>query len=207
MGFLVFEGLDGVGKSTLIQHMEKFLNQKGIPYLSTQEPGGTPLGDEIKKLLLSKESEPPVRKAEILLYEASRAQHIEKKIKPALKEKKWILCDRFTVSSVAFQSGGRGLLKKDVVWLNEFVCDVKPNLWVYLDLSLNQRVNRALKRKKEKDRMEEENGDFYNRVRLSYLDWIQENKKDWLILDACKRPKEILEDLIRELKKRGLLKI
>lgn len=207
MGFLVFEGLDGVGKSTLIKNLEKFLYEKGISFLSTQEPGGTLLGDEIKKLLLSKKSEPPVRKSELLLYEAIRAQHIEKKIKPALKKKKWVLCDRFTASSIAFQSGGRGLLKNDIIWLNQFVCDIEPDLWVYLDLSLDESLKRASGRKKEKDRLEEEGRSFYDRVRLSYKELIQENKENWFLLDARKKPEELLNDLIDELRKRSLLKL
>src|SRR5690606_23902332 len=109
MPFVVVEGLDGAGKSTLISNIADELAELGIPYLHTREPGGTPLGEEVREILLRTKGDPPAPIAELFLYEAARQQHVQKVIKPALNAGRWVLCDRFTASTVAFQVGGRGL--------------------------------------------------------------------------------------------------
>src|SRR5688572_8822456 len=128
MAFLVFEGLDGSGKTSLIKLTAEHLTRNGITPLITREPGGTPLGEEIRKILLRKEGDTPTPRCEILLYEAIRAHHVDQAIIPALQRKQWVLCDRFTPSSVAFQAGGRYLKAQDIEWLNEFaIGQTKPD--------------------------------------------------------------------------------
>ncbi|MEO0337089.1 MAG: dTMP kinase, partial [Pseudomonadota bacterium] len=109
MAFLVFEGLDGSGKSTLIKKLHQKLQDLKVPTVLTREPGGTELAEQIRELILKKEGEAPVAMAELLLYEASRAQHVEKLIRPSLQKDNWVICDRFFGSTLAFQCGGRGL--------------------------------------------------------------------------------------------------
>ena len=204
MAFLVFEGLDGVGKSTLIKNFEKILIQKKILFLSTHEPGGTDLGEELKEFLLSKTKESPVPKAELLLYQAIRAQHVEKKIKPAFHDNQWILCDRYTASSIAFQVGGRGLSIEDVRWLNEYATSgCEPDLFIFLDLSIEKSFERASMRKAEKDRFEVESFDFFQRIRESYLDLVKETPQKWLVLDASQEPERLLEVLVEKLDQHG----
>ena len=122
MRFLSFEGIDSSGKSTLKRGLERHLEALHIPFLSTREPGGTPLAEKIRRLLLEETEDVPVPRAELLLYEASRAQNVDKLIKPALLEKKWVLCDRFTASSVAFQAGGRGAISRHGGGLEPLCC-------------------------------------------------------------------------------------
>ena len=109
MFFVVFEGLDGSGKSSLMKRLEAHLKNLKQDLIMTREPGGTAVGDEIREIILKKQAEPPSPRTELLLYQASRAQHVDLVIRPALAQKKWVLCDRFSASSIAFQGGGRGI--------------------------------------------------------------------------------------------------
>src|SRR3954464_7993655 len=120
MAFLVFEGLDGSGKSTLIERLAEELKRRGLDLILTREPGGTPLAEDIRKILLRTDAEVPHARTELLLYEASRAQHVERVIKPALRDGRWVLCDRFTASSVSFQSFARKLPRTEIDWLNNY---------------------------------------------------------------------------------------
>lgn len=199
--FIAFEGIDGAGKSTLIKGLEKALTTKRINFVTTREPGGTSLGDEIRELLIRCKGESPLPRTELLLYAAIRAQHVDYLIRPALKEKKWVLCDRFAASSIAFQCGGRGLNQPDVEWLNKFATeDLKPDLYVLLDLTVEESQKRREHR--EADRFEREKADFHNRVRDSYLQQAKADAKRWLVLDASKATEEYLKVLISELEKR-----
>jgi dTMP kinase len=204
--FLVFEGLDGSGKSTLIKGLKTHLEKRSIPYLITREPGGSPLGDQIRELLLksSGESEPSPL-TELLLYEASRAQHVDQVIRPKLKSGTWVLSDRFYASSVAFQAGGRTLDLRLVRELNNIaVQGVHPDLWVLLDLSVEAANLRMAGR--ELDRIENEARDFHERVRSAYLEEARLNPSQWLVLDASESPEALLNKLIGELEKRQWLK-
>jgi dTMP kinase len=198
MAFLVFEGIDGAGKSSLIRSMENWLQLKSIPYLTTREPGGTKLGDELREILLRTQGESPVPKTELLIYQAGRAQHVEKKIQPALNNGHWVLCDRYTASSVAFQSGGRGLDASDIHWLNHFsTSGLEPALQILLDLPVStslQRIdNRTQKTSVEKDRFELEKADFHERVRQAYLSLARATPSQWLVLDASLPTEKLFE--------------
>ena len=205
MIFLAFEGLDGSGKSSLMNQLENYLNIKKIEFIKTREPGGTPLGDEVREIILQKSVSVPSPRTELLLYQASRAQHVDRVIEPALKNKKWVLCDRFTASSVAFQSGGRNISRAEVDWLNQFSTGgVKPHLQILLDLTVEESKKRRQKRSHEvggtDDRMESESDDFHQRVRTGFLQQATQSPKDWLVLDAAKNQQQLFEELIQKLR-------
>lgn len=207
MSFLVFEGLDGSGKSTLMDKLEISLKKQQIRVLRTREPGGTSLGDEVRQLILRTEGEAPTPRAELLLYQAIRAQHVDKVIKPAMERNDWILCDRFAASSIAFQAGGRAILEKDVSWLNQFSTEgLVPDLTVLLDLSVEKSTERRQQREQktgiQADRIENEKIDFHQRVRRSFLEQAKQSPEKWIVLDAEKSADELLEILWSELRKR-----
>jgi dTMP kinase len=208
MFFLVFEGLDGSGKSSLISALASFLDSRKQKYIRTREPGGTPLGDQIRDLILSHSGDRhPVSRAELLLYEASRAQHVEKVIRPALKNNHWVLCDRFSASSVAFQGGGREINNLDIVWLNEFAtAKLHPNLTILLDLSVEASQSRRQQRSQitgqSEDRIESEADAFHQRVRQSFLNQAQNGTDDWLVLDATKSQEQLFQELLQALQER-----
>ncbi len=207
MKFIVFEGLDGSGKTTLIQKLADHLDKSGLPLIKTREPGGTPLGDELRNIILRTDGEAPTARTELLLYEAVRAQHVDLKIKPALAEKKWVLCDRFTASSIAFQAGGRKISLQDVAWLNNFAtAQLEPDLNVLLDLTVAESHSRREKRGEIADRMEQEKTDFHERIRQGFIDQTQKSPNKWLVLDASKNPDEIFENLLADLRSKKWLK-
>lgn len=210
MIFLVFEGLDGSGKSSLMKQLEDHLVSQKIQFIKTREPGGTPLGDSLRNLILEKSKVPPSARTELLMYEASRAQHVDQIIRPALGSKKWVLCDRFTASSVAFQGGGRQISRDQVDWLNDFATgSLKPHLQILLDLTVDESKNRRQKRVDEvgvsEDRIESEADDFHQRVRQGFLNQAKQYPNEWLVLNAAKTPTELFQDLMQELKARKWL--
>ncbi len=208
MFFLVFEGLDGAGKSTLLHRLKDTLTHAGKLVTLTREPGGTALGEEVRRILLRTDAEVPVPKCELLLYEAIRAQHVERVIQPALKKGHWVLCDRFTASSLAFQAAGRNLKSQDIDWLNDFATSgLKPDLNILLDLSphlsLDRQRNRSKLTGQEADRLEMEKIDFHERARQQYLKIAAEEPGRWLVLDATKNVEDSYSTLIAEIKKRS----
>lgn len=212
MAFIVFEGLDGSGKTTLMKRLAQRLDQDSISHIITREPGGTPLGDELREILLRKSGDTPSPRTELLLYEAGRAQHVDKKIRPALEAGQWVLCDRFTASSMAFQAGGRVLDVADVEWLNQFATDsLKPHLFVLLDLTVEESIQRREGRQKETnteaDRLESEKRDFHERTRQGYLDEAKKEPARWLILDAAQSPDELFKRLTVKLQEMKLLEV
>ncbi len=211
MSFIVFEGLDGSGKSSLMKSLEEVLQKRSIPFIRTREPGGTTIGDQIRHIILRNDGEVPTPRTELLLYEASRAQHVESVIRPALTQKKWVLCDRFTASSVAFQSGGREISEWDVLHLNAFATDgLKAQLTVLLDLSVEEsrrrRQGRGEASGEAEDRIESEADTFHEKVRQSFLKQAAQDPLSWLVLDARKTPGQLAEELLADLQRRQLLK-
>jgi dTMP kinase len=207
MRLIVFEGLDGSGKSTLMKGLEGELQKRAIPFIQTREPGGTPLGDQIRELLLKKGDSAPTPRTELLLYEASRSQHVDMVISPALKKGQYVLCDRFSASSIAFQAGGRGVPQSVVESLNQFATNgLEADLTVLLDLpvevSVSRRDQRALVTGEEHDRIESEAQQFHEKVRKSFLDQAENNSK-WLVLDATQPKDNLLQQLLSEFKSRG----
>ena len=208
MFFLVFEGLDGSGKSSLMSALASYLDSRQQKYIRTREPGGTPLGDQIRELILSHSGDQhPVARAELLLYEASRAQHVEKIIRPALKNNQWVLCDRYSASSLAFQGGGREINNLDIVWLNEFAtAKLHPHLTILLDLSVEASQSRRQQRTQTtgqaEDRIEAETDAFHQRVRQSFLNQARNGNDDWLVLDATKTQEQLFKELLQALQVR-----
>ena len=205
MPFLVFEGLDGSGKSSLMAALESDLKSNKLKTLRTREPGGTELGDEIRSLILRTEGQAPTARTELLLYEASRAQHVDQVIRPALAVGTWVLCDRFSASSLAFQAGGREISEIWVEKLNEFATDgLEPELTVLLDLSVEESRRRRNQRQSQsglrEDRIESETDSFHERVRKSFLDQAKASPGKWLVLDAALTPAELLEKTMLHLR-------
>ncbi len=212
MFFMVFEGLDGSGKSSLMKMLNQHLAGLSFSTVVTREPGGTEVGDQLRDLILQKRENAPTPRTELLMYQASRAQHVDLVIRPALLQKKWVLCDRFSASSVAFQGGGRGISKEQVQWLNHFSTnDLVPDLTVLLDLSVEESKKRRSRRGDEPgsvdDRIESEKDDFHERVRTAFVSQAEESKKtgknNWLVLNAALTPDELFKILLIDLRSRG----
>lgn len=191
--------------------LEVELSKQGILFHRTREPGGTLLGDEIRNIILRKqEGMAPVPSAELLLYEAGRAQHVHETIKPKLAKGEWVLSDRFSASSIAFQAGGRKINEKDVEMLNHFATDgLKADLTILLDLSVEESRKRQALRTSQTgeaaDRIESENDFFHEQVRASFLKQARENAQSWLVLDARFATEEMLKILLKTLKERKWL--
>jgi len=181
--FITLEGAEGVGKSSLLPKVLKTLERFDLKVLCTREPGGTPLGEELRDVLLNTE-EPMGSKAELLLMFASRAQHIETVIEPALASGTWVLCDRFTDASFAYQGGGRklGADKIEIIeaWVQE---GLQPDLTLLLDASRETSIERTQKRR-ALDRIESEGDEFFERVRVAYLERAKRNPERIEVIDA-----------------------
>lgn len=210
MAFVVFEGLDASGKSTLINKLREVLDGKNVNSVFLRDPGTTELGEKIRPLILATDSEAPVPRAETLLYQAARVQMVEKSILPALKNNQWVLCDRFYSSTVAFQAFARELDLEDIEHLNHFVAhDCEPDLFIFLDISVEESERRKQNRANElgvaQDRMEKEANDFQQKVRDGYLYQAKKYPERWLVLDATMTPDELLAKTLEELEKRTWL--
>ncbi|MDH3608984.1 MAG: dTMP kinase [Gammaproteobacteria bacterium] len=182
--FITFEGTEGVGKTTQIQLLEKYLKTKNIKCLVTREPGGTILGERIRKLLLNNDALDIDPMAELLLMFSARAQHLKDVIYPALKDNIWVLCDRFTDASYAYQGGGRGLPYASIRRIETVVQDgFTADLTILLSGDIESGMRRVSKRG-DKDRFELEKIEFFERVRHSYLNLAKANPERFSIVDA-----------------------
>jgi len=189
--FITFEGGEGAGKTTLIEAIYRHLVQKGYPVLKTREPGGTPLGEEIRALLLHHKG-PVSPYAELSLFLASRAQHVAETILPALKEGKVVLCDRFNDSTIAYQGTARGLDVEKLGLFCRFVCDgVEPALTLYLDIDPELGLARA-NRSRAADRIEAEEIAFHEKIREGYLAIHKKSPCRFRLLNAEKSPEAVL---------------
>lgn len=184
--FITLEGGEGAGKSTQLQTVAACLTAAGIPFLTTREPGGTPRAEAIRGLLLSPgEREPMASETELLLMFAARAQHVKQRIEPALAAGTWVLCDRFTDATRAYQGGGRGLDLSQIEALAAWVHgDCWPDLTLLLDVPAAQGLARAEKRS-AKDRIEQEALAFFERVRAHYLALAAAEPTRFRVIDAA----------------------
>ena len=184
--FITLEGGEGAGKSTQLQTVAACLTAAGIPFLTTREPGGTPRAEAIRGLLLSPgEAEPMASETELLLMFAARAQHVRQRIAPALAAGTWVLCDRFTDATRAYQGGGRGLDLSQIEALAAWVHgDCWPDLTLLLDVPAAQGLARAEKRS-AKDRIEQEALAFFERVRAHYLAQAAAEPERFRVIDAA----------------------
>lgn len=182
--FITFEGIEGAGKSTQISTVANCLAAQGIEFIITREPGGTPFAEEIRTLLIAQREETVAPMAELLLLFAGRAQHIECVILPALAAGKWVLCDRFTDATYAYQGGGRGLSKADVEQLEALVQKgLQPDKTFLFDICPTEGLNRAVKRA-ALDRFESEQEAFFTRVREAYLERMRSYPKRYVLIDG-----------------------
>ena len=202
--FISFEGTEGVGKTTLIKSLVDYLQQQGKQVVLTREPGGTPLAEQIRQLLLSPQDEAMSENCELLLIFAARAQHIEQVIQPALNAGQWVLSDRFIDASFAYQGGGRGLNVDTIELLRQQFVAVMPHLTFWLDAPVELGMQRAQKRG-ALDRFEQEKLEFFQKVRTVYQSRAFAEPERFIRLDASQTPAQILEQAITVLKQNQLL--
>lgn len=188
--FITVEGVDGAGKSTQVAVIEKTLRDRGIDLVRTREPGGPEAAEKIRGLLLT---EPMSPKCELMLMFAAREENLDKIIRPALAKGQWVLCDRFTDASYAYQGFGRGRSIEEIRTLENFVHpDLKPDLTVLFDVPTEvaaARLNRKL------DRFEKENQDFHRRVREGYLRMAKAEPERFYVVDGTQTPEQISAQL------------
>lgn len=182
--FITFEGTEGCGKSTLIRNLSHRFTELRIPHMVTREPGGSRVPESIREIILNQEMDPLT---ELFLYEAARAEHYKKTILPALKKKQWVLCDRFTDSTLAYQGFARGLDLKMIEKLNTLATDgKKPDITFFLDLP----VEIGLARASDPNKFEKEKIAFHKKVRKGFLHSISKNKKRFRVLKVAKKNEE-----------------
>lgn len=193
--FITLEGTEGVGKSTNLQFIQSVLEQHQIDYQLTREPGGTPLAEEVRELLLANRDETVADDAELLLVFAARAQHLEQVIRPALNNGRWVLCDRFTDATFAYQGGGRGLDTDFISRLESMVQrGLQPDLTILLDLPVEVGLARASQRA-ELDRFENEKLAFFEQVRSAYLARAAAEPDRFAVIDASGTLDQVQEQI------------
>ena len=206
--FISIDGPDGSGKTTLLKSLTKKLTASGFEILTTREPGGTPLAEEVRRILLDPASGSVAPRAEMLLYAAARAQHVVQVIKPALHAGKIVLCDRFTDSSVAYQGFGRGLSLDFIHAVNNLAVEnVFPDLTMVLDIEPEEGLRRIIGEGKHLDRLEREKLDFHHRVREGYLKQASDDSQRVKLITAGSR-KQVLEaawNLVEEILKESII--
>lgn len=193
--FITVEGGEGVGKSTNMDFVCQYLSDIGADVLVTREPGGTPLGEAIRELLLSPDHKGMDPVCELQLMFAARAQHLAKVIRPALEKGRWVLCDRFTDATYAYQGGGRGIDSGMIARLEELVQgDFRPDLTLLLDVPVDIGLSRANSRS-DPDRFEQEKTAFFERVRQCYLDRAAAEPGRFRVIDAGKPLEAVQQQL------------
>jgi len=188
--FISFEGTEGVGKTTLINRVEQWLQAQQQPYLRTREPGGTPLAEQIRALLLTPQTEPMAADCELLLLFAARAQHVQQKIIPALDAGQWVLCDRFIDASFAYQSAGRGIVPAKIQQLVDMFVPVLPQYTFWLDAPVEIGLQRAQQRG-QLDRFEQEKVEFFQKVRSCYQQRAADEPARFVRLDATQSADQV----------------
>lgn len=183
--FITVDGGEGAGKTTQLVFIQSYLEALGYRVILTREPGGTPLGEDIRSLLLDHRHEGMALSSEALLMFAARAEHLERVIRPALVAGHWVLCDRFTDATYAYQGGGRGLELEKIQILEDWVQgDLQPDLTLLLDLPVTLGLERAGRRSMAADRFEKETLAFFERVRTVYLQRAERYPTRYRIIDA-----------------------
>ena len=199
--FITFEGVEGSGKTTQIQRLKKYLTQKGILCKVTREPGGCPIGEKVRKILLNPDHHEMVPTTELLLYEAARAQHVKEVIKPFLKKGGIVLCDRFSDATLAYQGYGRRI---DLKWIDRLSHlssqGIKPDVTFLLDCPSDVGLKRALQRNRtlkqeREERFEREEIQFHQRVRKGYLAIAKKEPRRVKVIDTRKGEKEAFEKI------------
>jgi dTMP kinase len=194
--FITIEGSEGVGKSTNIEFISNYLKSKDITTIETREPGGTKTAEEIRRVLLNTEGETVPEIAELLLFFAARSFHVENLIKPAINQGHYVICDRFSDATIAYQGYGRGFDVKDIniiaAWVQK---KLQPDLTILLDAPAEIGMQRA-KNRGSIDRMETEDISFYERVRQGYLELANEHKDRFVVIDASQSLKLVQAEIL-----------
>lgn len=200
--FITLEGVEGVGKTTNIQFIVEHLQSAGIELVQTREPGGTKIAEMIRAILLDHSDEKLCDETELLLMFAARAQHIKQVIEPALAKGQWVICDRFTDATYAYQGGGRDFSMQKIAWLEAFVQkSLTADLTILLDLPVAIGLERAANRS-EPDRFESEKKSFFEKVRNTYLQRAKEEPARFRIIDASQSLKRVQLEIAKRLDER-----
>ena len=202
--FITFEGLDGCGKSTQLERLAGVLRAEGCEVAVTREPGGTPIGERIRAIVLDSATSGLLSMTELTLFFAARGQQLREVILPALEAGKWVLCDRFTDSSEAYQGGGRKLGSETVLAMHRVVCEgVQPDLTVLMDSEVSASVARARRRNEsrlageaDENRFEQENRDFFTRVHDAYMTIARREPQRVLLVDARREPEVVHREIV-----------
>lgn len=202
--FITFEGPDGSGKSTVIKKVYEKLINDGYPIVLTREPGGTPVAEKIRNVILDNDNTALDARTEALLYAASRRQHLVEKIWPALREGKIVLCDRFLDSSLAYQGGGRHLGIENVLNVNLFATEnTYPDLTLFFNISPEEGLKRvSADKKRVADRLDNENENFHHDVYNAFLKVVNDNKNRIVVIDATKSVDEVVDSAYKIIKDR-----
>jgi dTMP kinase len=196
--FITIEGIEGVGKSTNIDYLAGIIEANGYPVMKTREPGGTPIAERIRNILKEHGDEPLPDVAELLLMFAARSINVNNAIQPALSNGTWVISDRFTDSTRAYQGGGRGFPRDSIEWLAAFVHgDLQPDLTILLDAPVEIAMQRA-DRRGDPDRFEVERAEFFDRIRQSYLQLAESEPGRFVVVD-CSLDLEAVQAAISEI--------
>lgn len=199
--FITLEGPDGSGKSTIIKLIGDYFKEKGIDFIQTREPGGTSIGEDIRHIILDNKNTDMGEETEALLYAASRAQHVHEKILPSLNAGKLVLCDRFLLSSLAYQGVGRNLGIENVKMINDFgIRGLYPDLILFFHIDPEVTLKRKT-RGSSGDRLEKEGNDFHNRVYNGYMELLKLYPDNIQIIDASQSLEEVLKSSIEKIEK------
>lgn len=202
--FITFEGPDGSGKSTIIKKVYEKLINDGFDIVLTREPGGTPIAEKIRDIILDNSNVALDARTEALLYAASRRQHLVEKIRPALKEGKIVLCDRFLDSSLAYQGGGRNLGVQNVLNINLFATEnTYPDLTLFFDIDPELGLKRVSQDKKRvADRLDNENENFHEKVYSTFKEIVNSNSQRIITIDASKSIEDVTECAYKTIKEK-----
>ncbi|WP_419875944.1 dTMP kinase [Candidatus Pristimantibacillus sp. PTI5] len=196
--FITIEGGEGAGKSTLIEQLSNKMLQRGKMVTTTREPGGIPIAEQIRNVILDREHVAMDARTEALLYAAARRQHLVEKVAPALEQGQMVICDRFVDSSLAYQGHARGLGMDEVWAINQFaIQDLMPDLTIYMDVSPEvglRRISQAAER--EINRLDLEKHSFHEKVREGYLQLLQQNPVRMMRIDAEQSPEKVFHDVL-----------
>ena len=204
--FVTLEGIEGVGKTTQVARLSAALNERGIAHVTTREPGGTPLAESIRKVVLAAGEEALAPTAELLLMFAARAVHLANLVEPNLREGRWVICDRFTDATYAYQGGGRRMSKDDIRDLERMVQGtLRPDLTLLLDAPVADGLARARERNAGivSDRFESERSEFFERVRGAYLARAAAEPHRIAVIDAAQSADEVAARILALLQERS----
>lgn len=198
-GFMVvFDGSNGAGKTTVIKSVEKYLIAKGFDVLLTREPGGTPIGEKIREVLLSPETPEMTFMTELMLFGAGRAQHIQEKLIPALSDGKIVISDRFDAATYSFQHFARGIDIDTINKVNDLALNgFSPNMNIILDLDPAEGLKRVQSRGEGLDRLEDEKSEFLIKARNGYLTQAEQSPEKFEVINAAQSKEKVLEDVIK----------